>query len=172
MDQFQSVDLGKIKKGIVFKTSKFGLIVKSEGKTVFIPASLSAVLRSDEWSDEEFEAAMHHFLNKCVTFQLMQLNSRVVGSISDVVTLLKQTTKSIFFSDVYAGAVYEGRIEMICQYGVFVDIGNVTVFVHKAHLLNPGECPLDFYIPGNRIVVRVNEIDYAKGRISGEEYYP
>lgn len=61
---------------------------------------------------------------------------------------------------------------MICQYGVFVDIGNVAVFVHKAHLLNPGECPLDFYIPGNRIVVRVNEIDYAKGRISGEEYYP
>lgn len=66
MDLFQSVDLGKIKKGIVFKTSKFGLIVKSEGKTVFIPASLSAVLRSDEWSDKEFEAAMHHFLNKRV----------------------------------------------------------------------------------------------------------
>lgn len=172
MDQFQSADLGKIKSGIVTETSRFGLIVNSEGKTVFIPASLSAVLRSDEWPDEVFEAVLNRFGNKFITFQLVQSKSMIVGSITGAVTQLKQAAKPMPFSDIHAGVVYEGRIENICQYGVFVDIGNVTVFVHKTCLLNPGECPLDFYIPGNRIVVRITEIDGAKERVSGEEYHP
>ena len=71
MDRFQFEDLGKIKSGIITETSKFGLIVNSEEKTVFIPASLSAVLRSDEWSDEVFEAVLHRFGNKFITFQLI-----------------------------------------------------------------------------------------------------
>lgn len=171
MNQFKSADLGKIKNGIVTETSKFGLIVNSEGKTVFIPASLSAVLRSDEWSDEVFEAVLYRFRNKFITFQLMQSKSMVIGSITGAVTQLKQAAKPISFSDIQVGAVYEGRIEIIRQYGVFVDIGNVTVLVHKTCLLNPGECPLDFYIPGNRIVIRITEIDGEKGRVSGEEYH-
>lgn len=142
MDQFQFEGLGRIKSGIVTETSKFGLIVNSEGKTVFIPASLSAVLRSDEWSDEVFEAVLHRFGNKFITFQLMQSKSMIVGSITGAVTQLKQAAKPMPFSDIHAGAVCEGRIENICQYGVFFDIGNVTVFVHKTCLLNPDMLPL------------------------------
>lgn len=95
-----------------------------------------------------------------------------VGSIADAVTQLKQISKSLSFSDIQVGTVCEGYIESICQYGAFIDMGGVTVFVHRTCLLNPSEFPLDFYTPGNQIMVRVTEIDCENRRIFCEEYRP
>lgn len=171
MNQFELKDVGQIKAGLVIEIVEFGMEVCSEGKIVFIPASLSGILDLDESP----KSVLRYFLGKTIFFKLKLAElpdpnrTLIGGSVVDAIKDLRRNLTPVRFQDVQISGCYEGYIERVSEHGIFVDIGGVLTFVYKTHLLYLSEHPLQFYIPGNRITIRVIEIDYDKKRISSKE---
>lgn len=66
MNQFELKDVGQIKAGLVIEIVEFGMEVCSEGKIVFIPASLSGILDLGESP----KSVLWYFLGKNYIFQI------------------------------------------------------------------------------------------------------
>ena len=151
---------GSSVKGTVVEIVKGGLIVDI-GVRGFLPASLIDVRRIkdlDSFNGKEIEA-------KIVEFD-RQKNNIVLSRKAYMEEELSEERQE-FLDDLEVGNIKEGKVSSIVNFGAFVDIGGMDGLVHVSelswrHVENPNEVVK----VGDKVSVKVLEIDNDKGRIS------
>ena len=151
---------GSSVKGTVVEIVKGGLIVDI-GVRGFLPASLIDVRRIkdlDSFNGKEIEA-------KIVEFD-RQKNNIVLSRKAYMEEELSEERQE-FLDDLEVGNIQEGKVSSIVNFGAFVDIGGMDGLVHVSelswrHVENPNEVVK----VGDKVSVKVLEIDNDKGRIS------
>jgi small subunit ribosomal protein S1 len=139
---------------------KGGLVVDL-GVRGFVPASLVEDYYVEDFSD---------YKDKVLTFKIVELDqekNRLILSHRAVVEAEKQEQKKQLLTDIESGAVLEGTVQRITDFGAFVDIGGVDGLVHISQLSHEHvEKPSDVVSEGQQVQVKVLSVDRDNERIS------
>ncbi|WP_175991609.1 30S ribosomal protein S1 [Bacillus sp. Marseille-Q1617] len=139
---------------------KGGLVVDL-GVRGFVPASLVEDYYVEDFSD---------YKDKVLTFKIVELDqekNRLILSHRAVVEAEKQEQKKQLLTDIESGAVLEGTVQRITDFGAFVDIGGVDGLVHISQLSHEHvEKPSDVVTEGQKVQVKVLSVDRDNERIS------
>lgn len=139
---------------------KGGLVVDL-GVRGFVPASLVEDYYVEDFSD---------YKDKMLTFKIVELDqekNRLILSHRAVVEAEKQHQKKQLLTDIESGAVLEGTVQRITDFGAFVDIGGVDGLVHISQLSHEHvEKPSDVVTEGQKVQVKVLSVDRDNERIS------
>jgi small subunit ribosomal protein S1 len=155
----------RFEKGEIFEAEvkdvvKGGLVVDL-GVRGFVPASLVEDHYVEDFSD---------YKDKVLTFKIVELDqekNRLILSHRAVVEAEKQEQKKQLLTDIESGAVLEGTVQRITDFGAFVDIGGVDGLVHISQLSHEHvEKPSDVVTEGQKVQVKVLSVDRDNERIS------
>ncbi|MGG1631272.1 30S ribosomal protein S1 [Rossellomorea sp. NRS-1567] len=139
---------------------KGGLVVDL-GVRGFVPASLVEDYYVEDFSD---------YKDKTLTFKIVELDqekNRLILSHRAVVEAEKQHQKKQLLTDIESGAILEGTVQRITDFGAFVDIGGVDGLVHISQLSHEHvEKPSDVVTEGQKVQVKVLSVDRDNERIS------
>ncbi len=139
---------------------KGGLVVDL-GVRGFVPASLVEDYYVEDFSD---------YKDQTLTFKIVELDqekNRLILSHRAVVEAEKQEQKKQLLTDIESGAVLEGTVQRITDFGAFVDIGGVDGLVHISQLSHEHvEKPSDVVTEGQKVQVKVLSVDRDNERIS------
>ncbi|MCA1054657.1 30S ribosomal protein S1 [Rossellomorea aquimaris] len=151
---------GDIFEAEVKDVVKGGLVVDL-GVRGFVPASLVEDHYVEDFSD---------YKDKVLTFKIVELDqekNRLILSHRAVVEAEKQQQKKKLLTDIEAGAVLEGTVQRITDFGAFVDIGGVDGLVHISQLSHEHvDKPSDVVSEGQKVQVKVLSVDRDNERIS------
>ncbi|MGD6847466.1 30S ribosomal protein S1 [Rossellomorea aquimaris] len=151
---------GDIFEAEVKDVVKGGLVVDL-GVRGFVPASLVEDYFVEDFSD---------YKDKTLTFKIVELDqdkNRLILSHRAVVEAEKQHQKKQLLTDIESGAVLEGTVQRITDFGAFVDIGGVDGLVHISQLSHEHvEKPSDVVTEGQKVQVKVLSVDRDNERIS------
>jgi small subunit ribosomal protein S1 len=151
---------GDIFEAEVKDVVKGGLVVDL-GVRGFVPASLVEDYYVEDFSD---------YKDKTLTFKIVELDqekNRLILSHRAVVEAEKQHQKKQLLTDIESGAVLEGTVQRITDFGAFVDIGGVDGLVHISQLSHEHvEKPSDVVTEGQKVQVKVLSVDRDNERIS------
>lgn len=151
---------GEIFEAEVKDVVKGGLVVDL-GVRGFVPASLVEDYYVEDFSD---------YKDKTLTFKVVELDqekNRLILSHRAVVEAEKQHQKKQLLTDIETGAVLEGTVQRITDFGAFVDIGGVDGLVHISQLSHEHvEKPSDVVTEGQKVQVKVLSVDRDNERIS------
>ena len=129
----------------VTEVNENGFIVNYKGIRIFIPLSLSGMLRTENIQD---------YLNREVRFRVIEYNEKnrkIIGSIKDVVE---------------EGKVYKGTVTSISTYGAFVDVGGVQGLLHISEMAwGRNQKPEDILKVNEQIEVRIKQADKENRRL-------
>lgn len=147
--------------GVVTNVVKGGVLVSVNGVKVFVPASQAAPRR-------DFD--LNTLLKETVEFKILEVNEakqRAVGSIRAVAREQKVAAQAKFFETAEVGAVVEGVVKSITDYGVFVDLGGVDGLVRRMDLSwNRIKHPSDVVSVGDKVTVKIKDIDPETKKVS------
>jgi small subunit ribosomal protein S1 len=139
---------------------KGGLVVDL-GVRGFVPASLVEDYFVEDFAD---------YKDKVLSFKIVELDqekNRLILSHRAVVEAEKQQQKKKLLTDIESGAVLEGTVQRITDFGAFVDIGGVDGLVHISQLSHEHvEKPSDVVSEGQTVQVKVLSVDRDNERIS------
>jgi small subunit ribosomal protein S1 len=151
---------GDIFEAEVKDVVKGGLVVDL-GVRGFVPASLVEDHYVEDFAD---------YKDKVLTFKIVELDqekNRLILSHRAVVEAEKQQQKKKLLTDIESGAVLEGTVQRITDFGAFVDIGGVDGLVHISQLSHEHvEKPSDVVSEGQTVQVKVLSVDRDNERIS------
>lgn len=151
--------------GEVFETEvkdvvKGGLVVDL-GVRGFVPASLVEAHFVEDFSD---------YKGKNLTFKIVELDkekNRLILSHRAVVEEEKGKHKKNLLNTITPGAVIDGTVQRITDFGAFVDIGGIDGLVHISQLSYQHiEKPSDVVQEGQKVKVKVLNVDRDNERIS------
>ncbi len=118
-------DLTVTISGVVNK----GVVCMVEGIRGFIPASrlsLQRVNDLNEWLDKEIQV-------RIITAE--QKGNKLVLSAREILKEARDNAKKLKMEAIAVGAVFEGKVESIQDYGVFVDLGDrISGLVHISQI--------------------------------------
>ncbi len=147
-------------QGKVVDRIKGGLVV-DVGLRAFLPASqadLRPVHDLDPWKDRE------------VTVRVLKLNRKrgnVVVSCRVILEEEQKRKREAVLGTIEEGAVMQGTVKNITEYGVFVDLGGVDGLLHVSDLTwGRLTHPSEMLKVGDELAVKVLKFDKEKGRIS------
>lgn len=148
-------------EGTVSDVVKGGVIVRTNGVRVFIPASQATVRR-----DEKLDT----LVKKTVNFKIIEVNEargKAVGSIKAVLTAERDAAKAKFWESAKVGDTFKGEVKSITSYGAFVDIGGIDGMVHISELSwNRIKHPSEVVSVGDELEVYIKDLDAEQNRIS------
>jgi small subunit ribosomal protein S1 len=151
---------GDIFEAEVKDVVKGGLVVDL-GVRGFVPASLVEDYYVEDFSD---------YKDKTLTFKIVELDqekNRLILSHRAVVEAEKLHQKKQLLTDIESGAILEGTVQRITDFGAFVDIGGVDGLVHISQLSHEHvEKPSDVVTEGQKVQVKVLSVDRDNERIS------
>ncbi|MBM7584366.1 small subunit ribosomal protein S1 [Bacillus pakistanensis] len=151
---------GEIFEAEVKDVVKGGLVVDL-GVRGFVPASLVEEHYVEDFSD---------YKGKTITFKIVELDqekNRLILSHRAVVEAEKEEKKKQVLDQVETGAVLDGTVQRITDFGAFVDIGGVDGLVHISQLSHEHvEKPTDVVSEGQEVKVKVLSVDRDNERIS------
>jgi len=147
-------------KGKVKAVVKGGLTVNI-GVEAFLPASQVDIVPPKD---------LQQFVGNTYDFKIVKLNEdrkNVVLSRRELIEAVRNTRRQEFLSTVKAGDVVEGTVKNITDFGAFIDLDGIDGLLHItdmswARLNHPSE----ILKPGDRITVKILEINKEKERIS------
>ncbi|HZV13229.1 MAG TPA: S1 RNA-binding domain-containing protein [Candidatus Kapabacteria bacterium] len=148
----------------VLRRVKGGTVLDYKGLDVFMPLSHWHIRHT--FDETEIDQA----LGKTIPVQVVEITpfaeKRAIASRRKL--LLKER-----FAGITAGAVMQGKVTGITDFGAFVDLGGVEGLVHVSHLA-PYHIrkPSDIVSVGQEVTVKVLKIDPKRGRmwLSMEEF--
>jgi small subunit ribosomal protein S1 len=156
----QLADEGKTVKGTVIEVVKGGLIVDI-GLRGFLPASLVDLRRVrdlDPFIGEEIEAKV---------IELDRNRNNVVLSRRAYLEEEQAEQRQAFLDDLEEGAVSEGVVSSVVNFGAFVDLGGMDGLVHVSELSwQHVNHPSEVVKVGDKVTVKVLEVDRDRERIS------
>ena len=121
-------DTGEIIKGKIIKRIKGGMVVDLKGVQAFLPGSqidVRPVKDFDKYLNLEMDL-------KVVKFNEMRKN--VVVSHKAILEESLAEKRDEIFSKLEVGAIMEGRVKNITDFGVFIDLGGIDGLLHITDL--------------------------------------
>lgn len=148
-------------KSIVSEVNDKGLIVNFNTIRIFIPLSLSAINRNEDY---------HSYKGKEVRFKIVEYNpktNRIIGSIKQIADEEKKAKTDEFWNNIEVGKIYTGTVNSISEYGAFVDInGVIQGLLHISEMTwERDKKPKDILKVGQEIKVKIKEVDKENKRI-------
>nr|WP_309100753.1 30S ribosomal protein S1 [Fredinandcohnia onubensis] len=159
-DLEQKYNSGEVFEAVVKDVVKGGLVVDL-GVRGFIPASLVENYFVEDFSD---------YKDKSLTVKVVELDrekNRVILSHRAVVEEEQKNKKQQVLDSLQVGAVLEGTVQRLTDFGAFVDIGGIDGLVHISQLSHEHVSkPSDVVSEGQVIKVKVLSVDRDNERIS------
>ncbi|MEH7380808.1 30S ribosomal protein S1 [Bacillus sp. JJ1533] len=159
-DLEQKFNSGEVFEAVVKDVVKGGLVVDL-GVRGFIPASLVENYYVEDFSD---------YKDKSLTVKVVELDrekNRVILSHRAVVEEDQKNKKQQLLDSLQVGAVLEGTVQRLTDFGAFVDIGGIDGLVHISQLSHEHVSkPSDVVEEGQVINVKVLSVDRDNERIS------
>lgn len=163
-------ELYKSKEPITAKVSvvlKGGLIVIVDEVRVFIPASLI----SDTYVNN-----LQDYKDKELTFVITEFNvrkNRIIGNRRILLEKEKNAKRDEVFSTLEEGAILEGIVKNITDYGVFINLNGVDGLVHISQLSwGRVKSPKQVVKVGETVRVKIIGIDQEKKKVSLSMKFP
>ena len=154
-------DTGEIIKGIIIKRIKGGMVVDLKGVQAFLPGSqidVRPVKDFDKYLNLEMDL-------KVVKFNEMRKN--VVVSHKAILEESLAEKRDEIFSKLEVGAIMDGRVKNITDFGVFIDLGGIDGLLHITDLswgrINH---PSEIISMEDTLSVKVIDFDNEKKRVS------
>jgi len=154
-------DTGEIIKGTIVKRIKGGMVVDLKGVQAFLPGSqidVRPVKDFDRYLNVEMDL-------KVVKFNEMRKN--VVVSHKAILEESLAEKRDEIFSKLEIGAIMEGRVKNITDFGVFIDLGGIDGLLHITDLswgrINH---PSEIISMEDSLTVKVIDFDNEKKRVS------
>lgn len=151
---------GEVFEAEVKDVVKGGLVVDL-GVRGFVPASLV-----EDYFVEDFE----DYKGKTLTFKITELNKekgRLILSHRAVLEEQKVSKKKRVFDEIQVGAVLDGTVQRLAQFGAFVDIGGVDGLVHISQVSHDHIDDVSTVLAeGQAVKVKVLSVDPENERIS------
>ena len=154
-------DTGEIISGKIIKRIKGGMVVDLKGVQAFLPGSqidVRPVKDFDKYLDVEMDL-------KVVKFNEMRKN--VVVSHKAILEESLAEKRDEIFSKLEVGAIMEGRVKNITDFGVFIDLGGIDGLLHITDLswgrINH---PSEIISMDEKLTVKVIDFDNEKKRVS------
>ena len=154
-------DTGEIIKGIIIKRIKGGMVVDLKGVQAFLPGSqidVRPVKDFDKYLNLEMDL-------KVVKFNEMRKN--VVVSHKAILEESLAEKRDEIFSKLEVGAIMDGRVKNITDFGVFIDLGGIDGLLHITDLswgrINH---PSEIISIEDTLSVKVIDFDNEKKRVS------
>ena len=142
--------------GKVTATVNGGIIVVSEGVSVFVPASLA---------NDRYLKNLDSLVGKEVPFIIINMEQRrrkIVGNIKAILQEENKRRSDAFWSEVEVGKKYVGEVKSVMPFGVFVDIGGIQGLVHVSELSwQRVKNPADVMKEGDQVEVFIIEAKKA-----------
>ena len=152
---------GTVLTGTVIKVVKGGVLVSTNGISIFIPAGLTGIPKSE---------SLDKLLKTEVNFKVIDVDerrNRAVGSVRAVIKEEREKARAAFFESAEAGQVRKGIVKSITDYGAFVDLGGVDGLVRKPDITwKRIKHPSDVLSVGDEVEVTIKDIDADNGKIS------
>ncbi len=140
---------------------KGGLIADLEGLKAFIPASHVSV---------GFQKDLSKYVSKkllCEIIDFDKAKRKIVLSRKDVEAEELEAKRSAVYDSLNVGDVIEGTVQRLTNFGAFVDVGGVDGLIHISELSwNRVKHPADVVAPGEKVEVKVLNVDEEKNRIA------
>ena len=154
-------DTGEIITGKIVKRIKGGMVVDLKGVQAFLPGSqidVRPVKDFDKYLDVEMEL-------KVVKFNEMRKN--VVVSHKAILEESLAEKRDEIFSTLEVGAIMEGRVKNITDFGVFIDLGGIDGLLHITDLSwGRVNHPSEMISMDDTLSVKVIDFDDEKKRVS------
>mgnify|MGYP001462776721 CR=1 FL=1 len=154
-------DTGEIIKGKIIKRIKGGMVVDLNGVQAFLPGSqidVRPVKDFDKYLNVEIDL-------RVVKFNEMRKN--VVVSHKAILEESLAEKRDEIFSKLEVGAIMEGRVKNITDFGVFIDLGGIDGLLHITDLswgrINH---PSEIISMEDNLTVKVIDFDNEKKRVS------
>lgn len=148
-------------EGKITGRNKGGYDVSIAGIRAFCPMSQI---------DLGFPRNVDAYLGKSYLFRITELSddlSTMVVSRAAVLKEEREQKESAAWERITAGAVLEGEVKSIRDFGIFVDLGGVDGMVHVSELSHRvGVRPSQVVKQGQKVTVKVLEADREKHRIA------
>ena len=154
-------DNGTVLTGKVVTVVKGGVLLSTEGNTVFIPASQTGVARGGDLS------ALVGTEQRVKLLEFDTAKKRALGSIKAILDAERRAKEDAVWATLEVGQHFKGTVKNLTSYGAFVDIGGVDGMVHNTELSwKRIKHPSQVVSVGQEIEVFVKELDTEKRRIS------
>lgn len=154
-------DTGEIITGKIVKRIKGGMVVDLKGVQAFLPGSqidVRPVKDFDKYLDVEMDL-------KVVKFNEMRKN--VVVSHKAILEESLAEKRDEIFSTLEVGAIMEGRVKNITDFGVFIDLGGIDGLLHITDLSwGRVNHPSEMISMDDTLSVKVIDFDDEKKRVS------
>ena len=154
-------DNGDVLEGKIASVVKGGVILSTNGNTVFVPASQTGVAKGGDLST---------LLGTTQKVKLLEFDTekkRALGSIKVLLNEEKKAREEAIWATLEVGKHYMGTVKNLTPYGAFVDIGGVDGMVHNTELSwKRIKHPSQVVSVGQQIDVFIKELDVEKKRIS------
>ena len=157
----EAFDNGTVLEGKVVSVIKGGVLLSTEGNTVFVPASQTGVAKGGDLS------ALVGTTQKVKLLEFDTAKKRALGSIKVILNEEKKAQEDAVWAGLEVGQHYVGTVKNLTNYGAFVDIGGVDGMVHNSELSwKRIKHPSQVVSIGQQIDVYIKELDAEKRRIS------
>ncbi|GGQ99750.1 30S ribosomal protein S1 [Deinococcus ruber] len=138
-----------------------GLVAQIDGIRAFLPASQVDTRRVND---------LDPYVGKPLEVKLIELNrkrNRVIISHRAIMEAQKAHAREATIGQLEAGAVFEGEVVEITDFGVFVNLGGIDGLVHRSELTyGRFNHPREVVKVGDKVKVQVIDIDPTKERIN------
>jgi small subunit ribosomal protein S1 len=159
-DLEQKFSNGTIFEGVIADVVKGGLVV-DVGVRGFIPAS---------HVERHFVEDFSEYKGKSLTLKVIELDrekNKVILSHRAVLEQEQQDAKQEVYGQLEVGAVLEGTVQRLTDFGCFVDVGGVDGLVHVSEMSwQRVDKPSDVVNEGDKVKVKILKIDKENERIS------
>lgn len=138
-----------------------GLVAQVEGIRAFLPASQVDTRRVND---------LDPFVGHPLEVKLIELNrkrNRVIISHRAIMEAKKAQAREETLHHLVPGAVFEGEVVEITDFGVFVNLGGIDGLVHRSELtFGRFNHPRDVVKVGDKVQVQVIDVDPQRERIN------
>lgn len=145
----------------VLEKVRGGLVAQVEGIRAFLPASQVDTRRVND---------LDPYVGKPLMVKLIELNrkrNRVIISHRAIMEAEKAKAREATVGQLEPGAVFEGEVVEITDFGVFVNLGGIDGLVHRSELTyGRFNHPRDVVKVGDKVQVQVIDVDEGRERIN------
>lgn len=157
----QAAQDGSHIEGKVIERTKGGMTVNIGGVKAFLPGSQI---------DTKIIKNLDSLIGRKMSFKVLKINnkrSNVIVSRRAIIEEERAKQKDVTIEKIKEGALLEGIVKNITDYGVFVDLGGIDGLLHISDIswgrINH---PSEFFVVGDKIEVLVLKYDEANERVT------
>ena len=152
---------GSVVEARVTAANTGGLECQVNSLRAFIPASQVALYRIENFGDYVGQKLV------CVVTEANERRGNLVLSRRAILEREKEESKQKTLAELEVGAMREGVVRKIHDFGAFVDLGGVDGLIHISQLAwDRVKHPSDVVQEGQKVRVRIEKVDPETGKIS------